>query len=63
MPSDFFCLLCVQDLQHLQLEAPLLSCTLLPASSGGSGGQVLVAAGADGGVHFVDIDSGGGGAS
>ncbi|PSC76521.1 DNA-binding isoform A [Micractinium conductrix] len=42
-------------LQHLKLETPLLSCTLLPD---GSGGQCLAAAGADGGVHFVDVTSG-----
>ncbi|KAL4422869.1 hypothetical protein ABPG75_009066 [Micractinium tetrahymenae] len=49
-------------LQHLQLEAPLLSCTLLPSSGGSSGasssGQCLVAAGADGRVHFVDVATG-----
>lgn len=44
-------------LQHLKLETPLLSCTLLPD---GSGGQCLAAAGADGGVHFVDVTSGAG---
>jgi WD40 repeat protein len=42
-------------LHHLQLDAPLLSCTLL--QHGGS--QSLVAAGADGAVHFVDLASGG----
>lgn len=48
-------------LQHLQLEAPLLSCTLLPtsaATSSGGPGQCLVAAGADGGVHFIDVATG-----
>ena len=54
-------------LQHLQLEAPLLSCALLDggggrssSSSGGtSGSQCLVAAGADGAVYFVDVATGG----
>ena len=56
-------------LQHLQLEAPLLSCAMLDggggsssssSSSGGtSGSQCLVAAGADGAVYFVDVATGG----
>lgn len=50
-------------LQHLQLDAPLLSCTLLPGSTSGTGGSsssqgCLVAAGADGAVHFVDVATG-----
>jgi len=44
-------------LHHLQVDAPLLSCTLL-GEAGSNGGQCLVAAGADGGVHFVDCTSG-----
>lgn len=40
--------------QHLQLHAPLLSCALL--RQGGS--QVLAAAGADGGIHLIDVDTG-----
>jgi hypothetical protein len=51
-------------LQHLQLEAPLLSCTMLDgggsSGSGNSGSsQCLVAAGADGAVYFVDVATGG----
>lgn len=42
-------------LHHLQVDAPLLSCTLLGEDGGG---QCLVAAGADGGVHFIDCTSG-----
>lgn len=43
-------------LHHLQVDAPLLSCNLLEEPSGS--GQYLVAAGADGGVHFIDCTSG-----
>lgn len=48
-------------LQHLLLDTPLLSCTLMLGGSSPSSpnsGQVLVAAGADGAVHFVDIGTG-----
>ena len=46
-------------LHHLQVDAPLMSCTLLGEEGSVSGGrQCLVAAGADGGVHFVDCTSG-----
>lgn len=46
-------------LHHVQLESPLLSCTLLPVGgAGSSSGQCLVAAGADGGVHFIDVATG-----
>jgi WD40 repeat protein len=50
-----------QYLAHVDLGAPLLSCTFVPAASSPSGGAspCLAASGADGSVHFVDADAGG----